>query len=137
MIDNFLKALTTVPVGALLVTPKVHLLMGTLAFSGTTPIASFTALEATFTGYAAQPLPTLTGPGNMAVATRGMIANNNFLAGPTLTVANTLYGYWVDAGATVDWVLAELFPTPIPISLPGDFLDLGIMMPLLGVVPAQ
>jgi len=109
---------------AALTTAKVHLLMATLAPTPDTPLASFTAHEATFTGYAATTVGAL-GAAYIDPITGDYLADGVALSWTmTDTVSpNTIYGAFIaDSGATK--VLAyEMFATPIPLSLAGQGLS--------------
>lgn len=130
ILDDFLAALSARPAAALLVTPQVKLLKASIVLTPTTPLATLTAQEADFTGYAAIALPTLVGPINPTVLTTGLTADVNFVVGSSPTVTNNIYGYYVDHNTAADWVLAELFDNPVPMALAGDFLGLAIMAAL-------
>jgi hypothetical protein len=129
-IDSFLTALQTVPGAALIgATPKIHLFTGALNPSPTNVIADFTAIETSFTGYAAPALGIYGLHFNMGNNIRGALATGTFvLTGTAVTaVAN---GYWVDAGASPDWIVAERFPTPFPFAYTGDFLAMELALAL-------
>lgn len=136
LIDAMLGALSTVPAAKLVLNGMIHLLKATINFNPQTPIASFTALEANFSGYAAIALPALVGPLNGSVNRREMFANAIFVATSPLVTANNIFGYWIDQNAGADWVMAELFPAPMPVAAPGDFVELDLLLPLAEVLTA-
>lgn len=137
-VDTMLAALSTVPGGALIgATPKVHLWTGIIAFDSNTALSVFTGAECSFTGYTAPALGTLVGPVNPFTDIRAMLGTASFIMTGTTTTQNAS-GYWVDAGATPDWIVAEAFTTPLPFGAIGDFLDLDLLfsialMPTVGV----
>jgi hypothetical protein len=86
--------------------------------------------EATFSGYEItyQPGSDL-GQVTLSQFTAGALARKLFVAEEASPfVANNLTGYWIDnGGIPTQW---EAFPPPgIPISGPGDFLDLLVGIP--------
>lgn len=133
--EALLSALDTVPLAALLVTPKVHLFT-----AGPNPItpaslpANFT--EATFAGYAVQALTLpLLGPINGSGQVIGVHNEVDFLAGAVVAPGEIILGYWVDelVAAGTKMYYGELFAVPIPIVNPGDFvsIDMIAMLPML------
>ncbi len=130
VVAAMVAALKTVPGGALLTTPTVHLFTAVAgSLSPTMLTTAFT--EATFAGYAAA-TPTLEGPLNLNNnngLAEGQLATFVASSGITTPGQNTL-GYWVDNGSTT-FYMAELFPTPIVFVNPYDFLDLSV---LFGVI---
>lgn len=134
VLDALLATLATRPAGALLTTPTAHLFKTSLVFNQDTPIATFHTAEADFSGYAAQALPAAVGPISPGGQTDALLYTVNFLAnGIPATPQNNVYGYWVDHNAGADWVLAELFPEPIPFTQTGDYLDLSVLFALAWV----
>jgi hypothetical protein len=129
LLEALLTALSTRPAAALLSAPTVHLCTNTPSLVPGMAVAAFT--ETIYTGYAAIALPTLSGPvwfgqGQLY----GMFGGVNFL-GPSSGGPASITGYYVtDGGGTVLYG-AELFPTPIGLALPTDFLDLTVILPLL------
>jgi hypothetical protein len=59
-----------------------------------------------------------------------MLVTKEFALGSSPTVTQEVAGYWVDAGATPDWVLAETFPSPVGFFSEGDFLTLSVLLGL-------
>jgi hypothetical protein len=129
-IQKLLASLSVVPAGPLLVTPEIHLFQGNLVFDQDSTLATFTAQEADFTGYAKVPLPALAGPLNLMPGVEGMLGNGHFILGSPATVSQNVGGYWVDYGVGADWAIAESFGTQIPLAFPGDFIDLSILFGL-------
>lgn len=136
-IDKFLAALSAVPGGALIgATPKVHLYAGSLVPTPQNVIGDFTALECNFTGYVAQTLNIVLASVNPVRNVRADLAIATFGLSGTTTTQNA-NGYWVDAGASPDWIIAERFPQPMPFANPGDFLDLSLMFALACLLPSM
>lgn len=129
IVSQMLNLMQTGQAAPSLTTPLVHLLKATVVFNSDTPIATLTAQEATFTGYVAQALPTLSGPVNTIPDTQAKLGNNIFIVGASPTITNSVYGYYIDHNTAADWVLAELFPTPLVMALAGDFIDLNLLFP--------
>lgn len=125
--EALLAALSLRPSAALLATPTVHLYT-----AGPSPItpqatpAQFT--EATFTGYAPVSMGTLLGPIALPGSDGyGVHVACDFLATPSSSfVTNNIVGYWVDNGSTT-YYYGEAFDTPIPISVPTDFVSLELI----------
>lgn len=132
-IDKYIAALSTVPGSALIgATPKIHLFSGSLIPSMDNVLADFTALECNFTGYVASVFTVVGGPFNGDLHTRVLLGSAAFyLTG--LTITQNANGYWLDAGTTPDWIVAERFPSPIPFSFVGDVLILNPMIPQIGI----
>ena len=126
LLAAMLAAIQTRPAAALTAALKVHLYTaGPSPILPTSTPSSFT--EATFTGYAAVTLGTLSGPIITPGATcEGLFANASFI-GTTGLTPQTILGYWIDDGST-NFVLGEAFPTPIQIVHPGDFIDLAAIL---------
>ncbi len=137
-LDAFLAALSARPAGALLTAPMVHLLKQPVTIRDDTVVGDFTLQECNFSGYAAAVLPTLVGPINPLYQSRGLTAGLDFiLATASPLVTNAVYGYWIDHNAGADWVLAELFADPVQLAHVGDYVALGIVLPLASVEAAQ
>lgn len=134
LIDGLLAALSARPAAALLTTPTVHLFTaGPSVITPTQVPADFT--EATFTGYASQTLGTLLGPIQLPnTEGDGVHADVNFLAGAVAPPGQMILGYWIDDGATT-FFGGEVFPNPIPIGVPGAFIDLDVVFPILSPAP--
>lgn len=131
LVDDMLSALDTVPIAALIVTPKVHLFTAGPAVitPGSLP-ADFT--EATFVGYAvaALTLPLL-GPINADAQDRGVHNDVDFIGGAVVPPGQVILGYWVDelVAAGTKLYMGEIFETPIAIALPGDYISLDVLFP--------
>jgi len=129
LLDSILAALMVNPAAALLTTPEVHLFT-----AGPTPIlptqvpGDFT--EATFVGYASVVIAALPGPINLpSTLGRGRHQNIDFLGGAVVAPGEQILGYWVDDGAAA-FYWGEIFPAPIPIVNPGDFISLDFVAAL-------
>jgi len=130
VISEMLAALSTVPLAALLTAPKVRLLGSAISIDQDTPMSALTSAEATYTGYVAVALPALVGPVNSVPGMEALFGSVSFVAPSPLTVTGILYGYFVDGVAGATWAIAESFPSPFPFALPGDFLDLDLLLGL-------
>lgn len=127
LIAAIASALTTVPGGALILTPHLHLFTAiTGLITPASTVSQFT--EATFAGYAAASI-TLAGPLNFTNSTGlGLGANANFVANSSITSpGQNILGYWIDNG-TSTFYAAEMFPNPYQIVNPFDFLDLLVIL---------
>jgi hypothetical protein len=132
LIQAAVEAFKTAAGAALLATPKIHLFSNDFQPMPTTLIGDFT--EAAFSGYAAVSA-VLTGPVNFGLTASALVSPGVFLATDVDPfVPDTLRG-WVleDSGGSV-WYAAERFPTPIPITSAGDFVDLSIALALPYIV---
>lgn len=133
--EALVAALSARPAAALLVTPTVHLFTsGPAAILPTNVTGDFT--EATFAGYAAQPLTLpLVGPVNLPRSPGvGAFGSVTFLAGAVVSPGQVILGYWVDTGAAGQIICGERFNTPIPIANPGDFINLDVIFGVLNPV---
>jgi len=128
LIADYLNALSTRPAAALLATPTCCLYTGAPVLTPGMALSVLTALEATFTGYAAQALGTLVGPVNLPNNVQGLIFNVTFLC--TASPGQNITGYFIRDGGSTILYAAEAFPTPIPLAASGDFLNLGLVFPL-------
>jgi hypothetical protein len=125
LLNAMLAALQVRPGAALTAALHVHLFTATSQqLTQNSTVAQFT--EATFTGYAAVVLGTLSGPVNTPSKTAtALFLNPSFVCSASGT-PNVILGYWVDDGAG-NFIMAESFASPVPIVNPGDFIDLGIL----------
>jgi len=126
-VDTIVTAFITAPGGALTTTVKVHL--RTDLGAPTPQDTSGTYTEANYTSYAAIAV-TLTGPVNLTDQLEAAIANAIFVitgAGPY--TGNSVTGYYVTS-ATNTLIASENFPTPIGMADLGDFINLGVALPL-------
>jgi hypothetical protein len=119
-----LATLSARPAAALLTNPLIHLFQGAPIITPDMPIATLTAQEANFTGYASQALPALVGPVNLAVYSDGLIFDVTWIVGANPIATNNITGYWIDQNAGADWVIAEMFTQSVPMAIAGDFLNL-------------
>lgn len=126
----FVNALGTRPAAALAAALECHLWKDPV-FNPvpTTPLASFTTAEANYTGYAAATGVTLTSPVNLNADAQGAIGSVLFDTTAPVTMANTIYGYWLVSGSTL--LMFEKFATgqEVNIATEGDFLSLNIGFP--------
>jgi len=131
-VAELLATLATDPAAALAPTPVLHLFTGSLEPDPGTLLAAFTAVEATFTGYAEVTLPAWVGAVNILDQVIALISSGNFVVGTPVTIQENITGYWVDYDTASDWLLAERFPAPFPMVSTGDFLqvDLAAGLPL-------
>jgi len=129
LVEALLDSLSAVPVAAGLVTPKVKLFT-----AGPSPItpdsvpADFT--EATFAGYAAGALALpLLGSINIDPNHLGQHNEVDFLAGAVVAPGESILGYWIDdsVGAPTKMYMGEIFETPIPIAVAGDYISLDVV----------
>jgi hypothetical protein len=127
VLDDMLKALTTLPTGALLATPKVELFTAGPQFTGRDLWTNYT--RCTFAGYAAV-AAVVTAPGNLKNSDQAVIVNAHFEAAGVLATSETAVGYML-SDATANVYLGEFFDTPIPFAVAGDFLDLDVVLPLI------
>jgi hypothetical protein len=132
--EALLATLLTRPANPLLTTPTVHLY--TAATNPPSPqsaVADFT--EATFAGYAAVVLASLVGPVLLPSSEGyGLIGHADFIGGAVVSPGQVIIGYWIDDG-TATFYAGEAFQNPIPISVPGDFISLDAVFPI--ITPAQ
>jgi len=127
-----LAALNVAPGAALLVTPFVHLFTaGPAVILPTSVPGDFT--EATFVGYAATAL-TLPLLGPIQIDNADLARHNevDFLAGAVVPPGENILGYWVDEAAAAGAVMymGEVFETPIPIAVLGDYISLDVAFPI-------
>lgn len=123
-----LKALSTVPAGALLTTPHLELFTNVLVLNSNMAYSAFTM--ATFHGYAAASV-TMNAPSNLTGGDQCVTCSGFFQAttGGVLT-PETLTGYALTDGVSTVYE-AENFATPVNIAVVGDFLVLDFILPLL------
>lgn len=109
---------------------SIRLLTGSPSITPDTALATFTALEADFSGYAAVTQADPDDLWSVALSNGGIgiqtTASGLFVATAPFTVANTVTGYYVSMDTNTDWVLAELFAEEVPIAQAGDFLSLDL-----------
>jgi hypothetical protein len=119
-----LKALTASP---LLATPKILLFTAAPALSPDFDPATLT--EATFHGYAATAV-TLGSTVNIGGTDQAILGTVDFVATSGGTIADTCIGYAVVDNTKAIGYMIELFANPISFGLPGDFLQLDLVLPL-------
>lgn len=130
LLNALLGALGARPLAALLDAPKVHLYTGATTITMDSLLASFSASEATFDGYTAQSLPALVGPVNTGTQQLAMHGEVDFNGASPQAAPQNVVGYYVtDSGATILYA-AEAFPSAVPITNPGDFLSLDVILPV-------
>lgn len=106
---------------------KTGLFQNNVVPSRDTLLADLTPAD--FTGYAlnataAYAAAGLDSDGTPIMAT-GVIT---FTAGSPITVSNTIYGYYIVDSAGTALLLAERFPTPVQVALPGQVLKIVSVM---------
>lgn len=129
-VDAIIGCFAAVPAFALLRTPKLHLLLASVALTENTTVADLTPSEATYTGYTPGgiALPAPSGPFDLLPTIDGNIYHAVFaVSGPVVTT-NTIFGYWVDGNTGADLYFAEIFATPSAMVAVGDFLDLDVLL---------
>lgn len=132
IIEGFLAALMTRPGAALISAPTLHLWVGSVVVTPDIPLQTLLDAEATFTGYppGGVALGTLSTAVNLLPGVIGLHADNTFIVGTPVVVAENVAGYWIDQGAGADWVLAEEFSEVFPMANAGDFLAIELLLPL-------
>ncbi len=110
----------------------VHLLGSAIMITPLTTLAQLTSAEVTFTGYTAAVIPTSTAgafvdpQGGSSFPLPGTV---QFRAGSPLTVPGTIYGWYaVTAGGAL--MCAQVFNTPVDVTLPNQGFELTILMNL-------
>jgi hypothetical protein len=132
ILQNMLKALSAIPVAALFVTPKVRLFSGVTVPGQANAVADFTT--AVYTGYADVAL-TLSAPVNQGLNSQAATGNVLFTSpGSGAFVADTATGYILFDGA-VAYYGGERFASPVPFAAFGDYLDLEVILALVGITP--
>jgi hypothetical protein len=128
LLSGMLAAMLTRPAAALMSALHVHLFTaGPSPITYSATIAGFT--EATFGGYAAVTLASLTGPVLSPSGTCDALYNNASFVASSAATPNTILGYWCDDGAA-NWFMGEYFQSPVPIVAIGDFIDLAVIFGL-------
>lgn len=132
LVDELLSTLSTRPLAAWLALVKVHLFTaGPANITPTSAVADFT--EATFAGYASQTITLpFSGPVQVDAQNRAVFADANFIGGAVVLPGEVIQGYWVDnddGSLPPYFILGEIFETPIPIAVPGDFILLDLYWP--------
>lgn len=136
--DVILTAYKTDPAAPLAPTLKIRLGQDE-AFVPTvnTTLAAANAQVATFTDYAEAAL-TLTGPVNLGDVIQGMLASATWLmTTDPVAVQNTIWNYYLYSGTLL--VGAEKFAggLSIPMATVGDFMQIDVQLPQLGIVDAS
>jgi len=127
ILQNFLKALSTIPVATLFTTPKVRLFSGATVPGVNNAVPDFTT--AVYTGYADVAI-TLSAPVNVSPAAQGVVASPLFTSpGSGAFTGDTITGYILFDGALA-YYGGERFASAVPFSAFGDFLDLTLILPL-------
>lgn len=127
LVNEMLGALTTVPGAALLTTPKVILLKTGPIPTPDSGIADYVVAD--FSGYAAA-TATFSTAVNMERDIQGKLATVTFVA----TVVDpfvecNVIGYALTDGSG-EWYGGELFAEVVPFAVPGDFLQLDVVLPV-------
>lgn len=112
--------------------PKIRLYSGNINLAENTPLATLMGAECNFTGYAPQPITSLTdtvgwdGPTLMRLALGSFFELN---LPPTVTQVANGYFITTETASVPDmWWVAEQFPNPIPFAMSGDFLSLTVAL---------
>lgn len=127
LVRALLGALSTVPVAALLATPKIILFTDGPSITPDFDPAGYT--QPTFHGYTAEAV-TLSPPVNLGGTDLGCVATVNFVATSGGTVNDTCNGYiLVDTTMAIGYLI-ERFANPISFGAVGDFLQLDLIVPL-------
>jgi hypothetical protein len=127
VLQDMLKALTTVPAGVLLATPKLELFKAGPQFTGNDTWTAYT--KCGFSGYAAA-AATIGPPGNLKNLDQACVVSAHFEATGVLTASETAIGYML-SDATANIYLGEFFPQPMAFAIAGDFLSLDVVLPLI------
>jgi hypothetical protein len=123
IIDALLAALGARPAGALLAGTNVHLFVAGHSYDPVNDnLATYTAIEAAFTGYTPAAL-TLVGPVNNPGQGRIWRGSTSFLMTGTAGGTPQAFGIFVSDTANTLLYWARLFDQPVSFQLAGDFLD--------------
>ncbi len=140
-LEAFLLYLATGSVNPLVLTPKLRLLKASVVVNRDTLLADLIAQEADFSGYPAGGATpgALSAAVNLGTNAVGLLSHTTFIEADPATTTNVIYGYFyessgVDLSPTPDWLLAEIFPTPMALGFAGDFLDLLVYFPMVAKV---
>lgn len=126
LLSSLVGCLTARPAAAILSTPTVHLCVNSPNITPGSLPADFT--EATFTGYAAVAISTWSAVLNLMLNVIGIAGSALFVQTGT-AITQTVTGYYVTDGTGAVFYGAELFPTPVPMSSIGSFVDLTVVLP--------
>jgi hypothetical protein len=130
LLQNFLKALSTIPVATLFTTPKVRLFSGATVPGVGNAVADFTAVV--YSGYADVTIVP-SAPVNVSPAAQGVVASPLFTSpGSGAFTPDVATGYILFDGATA-YYGGERFISAVPFAAFGDFLDLTLILPLQGI----
>jgi hypothetical protein len=127
LLQNFLKALSTIPPATLFVTPKVRLFSGATVPGPNNVVADFTVCV--YSGYADVAIvPSV--PVNVSANAQGVVASPLFTSpGSGAFTPDTAAGYIIYDGALA-YYGGERFLSPVGFAAFGDFLDLLLVLPL-------
>ena len=93
--------------------------------------ASFTGYEATAVLPAASPIVNTPGQGGLSLAMNALFRCTTAPASPGVSIL----GYWID-DVDVGPIIAEYFPSPVPIINAGDWVNVQALLPAAYRVPA-
>lgn len=116
----------TPPMAAIFASCRVHLYTNEHSPSSDDVVADYT--EATFDAYDEVTIAALTGPVNGTPNGLALIGTATWIAGDIEAPGQTCRGYYVTNADSSALFLAEQFATPTPFSVPGDFLNLDLIM---------
>lgn len=123
---EWLAILDSAAAAALLTTPVVELFISGPPLTGNDVYANYK--PCTFAGYLPAQLK-LNKAGNLLNGDQARTAPAYFEVGAGNTIDESALGYLVSDGAAKIY-MAEFFPSPVPFSAPGDFLDLDVIWPV-------
>lgn len=130
ILQNMLKALSTIPVATLFTTPKCRLFSGATVPGVGNAVADFTTVV--YSGYADIAV-TLSSPVNVSPTAQGVVSSPLFTSpGSGAFTPDTATGYILFDGALA-YYGGERFISPVPFAAFGDFLDLTLILPLQGL----
>jgi hypothetical protein len=122
-----LNALTAATTSAIMAGAECHLYTNPAPVSPNSLITDFQ--EATFNGYAKQPLPAFLGPFNGDSNNMLVQQDVTFSASGALVASQSIYGVFItDTAGAVLWA-AEAFPAPVQIVNAGDFVTYTFNFP--------
>jgi hypothetical protein len=133
LVNALLAALNARPAAALLTTPTLHLGSGVPPTLG--PNADSTGwTESTWTGYAAIPLVTFSGPINPSLSLQALVTDSVFtMTGATPTTGVSTF-WWIDTGVAGPVYWCGAFDAGVPFNVAGDFLALQNVLPIANTI---
>lgn len=128
LVDAFLAALSTVPGAALLATPKIMLWNDGPTITPDWNPADYTA--PTFHGYTPGAVTLSVASVNIGGTDQARVATVTFVATAGGAIADTCNGYaLVDTTLAIPYLI-ERFPAGFSFGIPGDFLQIDLIVPL-------